>query len=141
MADNDDYTFSLSGLKITVLRYVKAEREAGREIVLADFAVSFQEAIIDVQVAKTMRAAHETCVPTVLLGGGVVANSRLPERMSAAATEYAIEVRYPPVELCTDNVAMIAGASPIARGDRNQPPDRRGPWVGARLMRGRRDSA
>jgi N6-L-threonylcarbamoyladenine synthase len=82
-----------------------------------------------------MRAARETGDPTVLLGGGVVANSRLPERMSAAATGNAIKVRYPPVELSTDNVAMIAGASRIARGDR--PPDRRGPCVGARLMRGR----
>jgi tRNA N6-adenosine threonylcarbamoyltransferase len=63
-----------------------------------------------------MRAARETGVPTVLLGGGVVANSRLPERGSAAATENAIEFRYPPVELCLDNVAMIAGTSRIARG-------------------------
>jgi tRNA N6-adenosine threonylcarbamoyltransferase len=140
MADIDDYTFSLSGLKIAVLRYGKAEREAGREIVLADLAASFQEEIIDVQVAKTMRAARETDVSTVLLGGGVVANSRLPERMSAAATENAIEVRRPPVELCTDNLAMIAGASRIARGDRTDLRIAADPAWELGLIRGRRDS-
>jgi N6-L-threonylcarbamoyladenine synthase len=139
MADIDDYTFSLSGLKIAVLRYVKPSGEAGREIVLADLAASFQEEIIDVQVAKTMRAARETGVSTVLLGGGVVANSRLPERMSAAAAENAIEVRRPPVELCTDNLAMIAGASRITRADRTDLRIAAGPaWLG--LIRGRRDS-
>jgi N6-L-threonylcarbamoyladenine synthase len=120
MADSDDYAFSLSGLKTAVLRYVKAEREAGREIDLADLAASFQEAIVDVQVTKTLRAARETGADTVLLGGGVVANSRLRERMATAGEDAGVRVLFPSMALCTDNGAMIAsaGASRLARGER-----------------------
>jgi N6-L-threonylcarbamoyladenine synthase len=120
MADSGDYDFSLSGLKTAVLRYVKAERTAGRDVDIANLAASFQEAIVDVQVSKTMRAAEETGVRRVLLGGGVVANTRLRERIEAAGTDRGVEVRFPSLALCTDNGAMIAraGASRLARGER-----------------------
>ena len=120
MADSGDYDFSLSGLKTAVLRHVKRERAAGREVDLADVAASFQEAIVDVQVTKTVRAAEETGVSTVLLGGGVVANTRLRERMASAGQERGIRVRFPSMALCTDNGAMIAraGASRLERGER-----------------------
>jgi len=120
MADSGDYDFSLSGLKTSVLRHVKAERAGGRDVDPADLAASFQEAIVDVQVQKTMRAAQETGAKTVLLGGGVVANSRLRERMQAAGDERGVRVRFPSIALCTDNGAMIAraGASRLARGER-----------------------
>jgi N6-L-threonylcarbamoyladenine synthase len=120
MADSGDYDFSLSGLKTAVLRYVKGERQAGREVDLADLAASFQEAIVDVQVSKTMRAAAETGSNTVLLGGGVVANSRLRQRMERAGAENGIRVLFPSLALCTDNGAMIAaaGASRLERGER-----------------------
>ena len=120
MADSGDYDFSLSGLKTSVLRHVKAERAGGRDVDPADLAASFQEAIVDVQVQKTMRAAQETGAKTVLLGGGVVANTRLRERMQATGDERGVRVRFPSIALCTDNGAMIAraGASRLARGER-----------------------
>jgi N6-L-threonylcarbamoyladenine synthase len=121
MADSGDYDFSLSGLKTSVLRHVKRERAAGREPDAADLAASFQEAIVDVQVDKAMRAAEEAGVETVLLGGGVVANSRLRGRMAAAGAERGVRVLAPSLPLCTDNGAMIAraGASRLERGERS----------------------
>jgi N6-L-threonylcarbamoyladenine synthase len=104
------YDFSLSGLKTAVIRYVRSERSAGREPSPEDLAASFQEAVVDVEVAKTVRAAKEKGVWTILLGGGVVANSRLRERIEPAAKAEGIDVVFPSLELCTDNAAMIAAA-------------------------------
>jgi tRNA N6-adenosine threonylcarbamoyltransferase len=121
MADSGDLDFSMSGLKTAVLRYLRAEQAAGREVSLPDVAASFQEAIVDVQVAKTVAAAKERAVDTILLGGGVVANTRLRERMAEAGSREGLRVLFPPLDLCTDNAAMIAsvGAARLALGERS----------------------
>ena len=121
MQESDDLDFSMSGLKTAVLRYLRAEQAAGRDVDRADVAASFQEAIVDVQVSKTIRAAKERNVGTVLLGGGVVANTRLRDRIAEAGEREGIGVLFPPLDLCTDNAAMIAcaGAARLARGERS----------------------
>jgi N6-L-threonylcarbamoyladenine synthase len=121
MAQSGDYDFSLSGLKTAVIRHVRAERETGREVSVEDLAASFQEAVVDVQVDKTIAAAKDVGVGTVLLGGGVVANSRLRERMSEAVQREGLRLLHPSPELSTDNAAMIAGAGyfRLAAGERS----------------------
>ena len=120
MEASGDLDFSMSGLKTAVLRHVRAEQAAGREISVPDLAASFQEAIVDVQVSKTIAAAKQVGTETVLLGGGVVANTRLRDRLRADGEAAGLRVLIPPLELCTDNAAMIAcvGAARLARGER-----------------------
>ncbi len=104
------YDFSLSGLKTAVVRHVKAERARGHEVSPDDLAASFQEAVVEVQVDKTIAAAKDKGVGMIVLGGGVVANTRLRELMASRAGAEGFEVLIPPPELCTDNAAMIACA-------------------------------
>ena len=111
LSGSGNYDFSLSGLKTAVIRHVKGEREAGREPNVADIAASFQEAIVDVQVAKTIAAAESVGVKRVVLGGGVVANTRLRERMREAVEGAGITLIHPSPGLATDNAAMIAAAA------------------------------
>ncbi len=110
MLKTEDYDFSLSGLKTAVLNHVTRLKERGEEIPLPDLCASFQAAIIDVQIHKTLRAAKERGVDKVVLGGGVAANSSLRERFRQEMEKVGMRLFYPSIPLCTDNAAMIACA-------------------------------
>ncbi|MGH2795691.1 MAG: tRNA (adenosine(37)-N6)-threonylcarbamoyltransferase complex transferase subunit TsaD [Actinomycetota bacterium] len=110
MMKDDSYDFSYSGLKTAVIRWIRERQEAGEEIDAEDLAASFQEAIVDVQIAKTLRAAEERNIGTVIVVGGVAANSRLRSRMSEEGSKRGLTVVTPSLVLCTDNGAMIAAA-------------------------------
>jgi N6-L-threonylcarbamoyladenine synthase len=103
--------FSFSGLKTAVLLLVRREvpDDAGK----ADVAASFQEAIVDVLVAKSMYALERTGLDQLVVAGGVGANRRLRERLDAAAAAEGCTVFYPEFEFCTDNGAMIALAGAL----------------------------
>ncbi|KAF0207810.1 MAG: tRNA (adenosine(37)-N6)-threonylcarbamoyltransferase complex transferase subunit TsaD [Actinomycetota bacterium] len=111
MLHSGDYDFSLSGLKTAVITYVRKEEAAGRTIHLPDLAASFQAAVIDVQVAKAVRAATEYDVRHFCLGGGVAANTALREALRSALADNGVRLSVPPFSLCTDNAAMIAAAA------------------------------
>jgi N6-L-threonylcarbamoyladenine synthase/protein kinase Bud32 len=111
MMKSGDYAFSLSGLKTAVLTYIRHEEQAGREVNVPDLAASFQQAVIDVQVAKAVRAVEETGAVAFCLGGGVAANRALREALTSAIEPLGVHVSVPPLELCTDNAAMIAAAA------------------------------
>jgi N6-L-threonylcarbamoyladenine synthase len=110
LAHDGTYDFSLSGLKTAVIRELRRRKAAGEAIPLPDIAASFQEALVDVAVAKTIAAADDNDVDTVLLAGGVAANSRLRERMGDACAGGGLRFLAPTPLLCTDNGAMIAAA-------------------------------
>jgi len=110
MMRSGDYRFSLSGLKTAVINHIRHEQEAGRSVDIPDLAASFEAAIVDVQVAKTVQAAVEHGVDTVCLAGGVAANRRLRDSLAEALSGHGIGLSVPPVGLCTDNAAMIAAA-------------------------------
>lgn len=112
------FDFSFSGLKTAVARWVEQRRLEGKDIPVADVAASFQEAVADVLTAKTVDAAQHYGVDSILIGGGVAANSRLRTLLEERAAAAGFEVRRPRPALCTDNGAMIAavGAEVIRAG-------------------------
>lgn len=104
------YDFSFSGLKTAVALFVmkKTKRELNTHI--NDIAASFQEAVVDVLVDKTINAANNLKIKKIALAGGVARNSRLREKLSHKAQLHKLKVFYPSPILCTDNAAMIAAA-------------------------------
>lgn len=106
----DNYDFSFSGLKTAALNYINQERQHKREIAGADFAASYQWAIIDVLVTKLIRAAQDKGVSQIILSGGVAANNELRAQVLQQAKPLGIKVLFPPPILCTDNAAMIGSA-------------------------------
>ena len=102
------YDFSFSGLKTAVARYTEQRTDAGEPIPIADVAASFREAVVDVLLTKAIAACLDHDMPRLLLGGGVVANARVREVAAERCAAAGIELRIPPLSLCTDNGAMIA---------------------------------
>ncbi|MDJ0355827.1 tRNA (adenosine(37)-N6)-threonylcarbamoyltransferase complex transferase subunit TsaD [Paenarthrobacter sp. PH39-S1] len=114
------YDFSFSGLKTAVARCVETFEAQGRQPPLADIAASFQEAVLDVITAKAVLSCRERGISTLLLGGGVAANSRLRELAQERTTAAGIRLLVPRLALCTDNGAMVAalGAQLVMHGVR-----------------------
>lgn len=102
------YDFSFSGLKSAVINYLHKEKQAGREISRDDVAASFQEAIVDVLVKKSIQALEATGLKKIVLAGGVSANKTLQEELARAASAVGVSLVYPKQVLCTDNAVMIA---------------------------------
>ncbi|MDU2585110.1 MAG: tRNA (adenosine(37)-N6)-threonylcarbamoyltransferase complex transferase subunit TsaD [Anaerococcus prevotii] len=110
MLEKGSYDFSFSGLKTAVLNYAHKLEQRGEEVNKADLAASFQEAVVDVLVDKSMMLLKETGLKTLAVSGGVAANSRLKERLKEECDKEGIKFYHPSVILCTDNAAMIAMA-------------------------------
>lgn len=108
MMHSGDYSFSLSGLKTSVITYINNENRAGRAINLPDLAASFEAAVIDVQVAKAAEAVSKTGARDFCVGGGVAANPQLREAYKRKFGRMHVRVTVPPLTACTDNAAMIA---------------------------------
>ena len=119
------HDFSFSGLKTAVARWVEARHAAGEPVPVADVAASFSEAVADVLTSKAVHAARETGAGTLLLGGGVAANSRLRALAAERCEAAGLALRVPPPALCTDNGAMVAalGSRLLAAGVAPSPPD------------------
>jgi len=110
MPGKDNFDFSFSGVKTAVANYVREQRELPGTM-LADICASFQEAVCDVLVTKTLRAAVSEGLTEVVLAGGVAANTRLREMLRRRGVEQGIRVIATPLAFCTDNAAMICMAA------------------------------
>lgn len=102
--------FSFSGLKTALLYYLRALDRTGRPRPVADIAAGFQEAIVEVLVAKAFEAVRRYGVRALAVVGGVSANSRLRTRLTSRAAAAGIRLSVPPTVYCTDNAVMIAAA-------------------------------
>jgi len=108
IAKIDNYDFSFSGLKSAVLNYLNSAKMKGEEINNADVAASFQKAVINALVDKTIHAAKESNFDKIVLAGGVAANSALESILRNKCESQGLNFYYPSKILCTDNAAMIA---------------------------------
>lgn len=112
------FDFSFSGLKTAVARWVEQQQAAGNQVNVADVAASFQEAVVDVLLRKSLDACKSSGIEELMIGGGVAANSRLREMALQRAAAAGVTVRIPRPGLCTDNGAMVAalGSAMVSAG-------------------------
>jgi N6-L-threonylcarbamoyladenine synthase len=115
MRDSNDLSFS--GLKTSLLMMLKKHGRSFSSKELPDIAASYQEAIVDALMEKTIKAAEDNSVSRIVVCGGVAANSRLREKFAKETSLRNIELFIPPVILCTDNAAMIAAIGEIMLKD------------------------
>ncbi len=106
-----DLDFSFSGLKTALLYKIRDLGEAETERRRADLAASYQRAIVEALAARVRQAIERERLPRLAIGGGVAANSELRERLRTVCEEAGVLISVPPVELCTDNAAMIGAAA------------------------------
>lgn len=104
----NSHDFSFSGIKTAILHYQQKHRASTQEE-LSQIAYSFQDSVVSVLVKKSLAACRQMKIKTLLLGGGVAANSALRQKLSRAGEEAGIKIFIPPLNLCLDNAAMIAG--------------------------------
>jgi tRNA N6-adenosine threonylcarbamoyltransferase len=104
---DDGNDFSFSGLKTAVVQYVRKHPD----LEVADVAASFQAAVVDVLVAKLLRVSGQTGIGTIVIGGGVAANSELRARVLDEGATAGLRVVLPAIDLCTDNAAMVASVA------------------------------
>lgn len=110
---DDPYAFSFSGLKTAAARWAERHRQAGRPLPVADGAASLQEAVADVLTRKAVAACVRHGVGTLVVVGGVAANSRVRALAQDRCAAAGVELRVPPLRLCTDNGAMIAAVGDL----------------------------
>ena len=110
MIDTDDYDFSFSGLKSSVLNFINKSKMTNTSFKNEDLAASFQQAVADILIFKTIKACKDKNVRTLALAGGVSANSFLRESIQKACDKEDIKLCIPSLKLCTDNAAMIGCA-------------------------------
>ena len=111
MLEKDSFDFSFSGIKTGVLNYVNSEKQAGRTVKTEDVAACFQEAVVEVLVEKAVHAVKTLGRDSLVMAGGVSANSRLREAMAERCEKEGIRLYLPERILCTDNAAMIGTAA------------------------------
>ena len=105
------YDFSFSGLKTAVLRLVEKINLNGEEIPIQDIAASFERVVAEVLVERTIKCATDNDLDNIVVVGGVAANDTLRKMMIREACEKSIKVHLAPINLCTDNAAMIGAAA------------------------------